>query len=447
MSIVLACANAEASSPDDPAVFAKIDSWKTIAESIVVDGDCSDWGAIAVFADPAGDAGGDATRDITGVAIAPLDDRLKLRIDVSGTPAAAADDFWIEVDFRKQQYWDLKFSLSSTFEFFDYFPETGEGSGARLAWTTGKDIDVGSDCVEAEILYSTLDPLLPVVMQGQLSGASARSWVRVRATTGEPLDFSATEIDHGSAVGSFRLIATPYTLDPAAPPGATQPFETRLPLLGNWYLGQGSHGVGTHAGIPWAYDWHRVDNALLPEVPQRSSDNLDNFSFGEAIYAPEAGTVSSLVDTEPDCTPYASCGGTFTNFLFLEVPGDVGIFFNHTQQGSIPFAASDPVANDAQIGAVGNAGSGFSFAHLHHEAQDISGPPDDIALALTDVDIGLNTDLGSDPWKRAFASWVPREGFFARRSAVGLPALWGPGIGLLAIGLVGVAWGASRNRR
>lgn len=140
-------------------------------------------------------------------------------------------------------------------------------------------------------------------MQGQLSGASARPWVRVRATTGEPLDFLATEIDHGKAVGSFRFVATPYSLDPAPPAGAENPFETGLPLLGAWYLGQGSHGVGTHQGIPWAFDWHRVDNALLPESPQRSGDNADDFSFGEPIGATGAGTVYSLVDAEPDCTP------------------------------------------------------------------------------------------------------------------------------------------------
>lgn len=79
--LVLAVPAAGAASPDDPQVFALIDSLVPVAGSIVVDGDCSDWGAIPIFADPVGDAGGDASRDISGVAIAPLDDALLVRIE------------------------------------------------------------------------------------------------------------------------------------------------------------------------------------------------------------------------------------------------------------------------------------------------------------------------------------------------------------------------------
>jgi hypothetical protein len=446
---VLLCASeAVASSPDDAQMFALIDSLVPVAEAIDVDGDCSDWGAIPVFPDPSGDAGGDAARDITGVAIAPLDAALLVRIDVAVTPPAGAQDFWIEVDYRKQQWWDLKLSLNSFFQFFDAFPEVGEGAvPPRSAWTS-YDAAAGSSCVEARIDWALLDPQLPAAMQGQGSGAGARSFVRVRATTGEPLEFSATEIDFGAAAGSFRLIETPYTLDPAPPPGAENPFETDLPLSGDWYLGQGSHGVGSHAAIPWGFDWHRVDTALEPESPERSASLADNFSWGEPIHTGRAGTAGSLVvDDQPDCTPYQSCaGGSQVNFLFLLVPGNVGILFSHTVPGSIPFDALDPVPAGSLIGQVGNSGSYFSFPHLHHEARDTLAEPDaSIALAYTGVDVGLNTDLESDPWRRSFASWVPREGFFARRSPKPVPGL--PLAGLVALGAGLAAVGARRIAR
>jgi hypothetical protein len=443
------CASvAVASSPDDAQIFERIDSLKPVADAIDVDGDCSDWGAIPVFPDPSGDAGGDAARDITGVAIAPLDAALLVRIDVAGTPPTDAQDFWIEVDYRKQQHFDLKFSLSGFFQFFDAFPEVGEGPvPPRAAWSS-HDVAAGSACVEARIDWALLDPQLPAAMQGQGSGAGARTWVRVRATTGEPLEFSPTEIDFGAAVGSFRLVETPYTLDPAPPPGAESPFETDLPLTGDWYLGQGSHGVGSHAAIPWGFDWHRVDTALEPESPERSGDLADNFSWGEPIHTGRAGTAGSLVvDDQPDCTPYQTCaGGTQVNFLFLLVPGDVGVLFSHSVPGSIPFDALDPVPAGALIGQVGNSGSYFSFPHLHHEARDTQAEPDaPIALAYTGVDVGLNTDLASDPWRRSFASWVPREGFFARRSPKAVPAL--PAVGWVALGALLAAAGAYRLAR
>ncbi|MGH0029701.1 MAG: hypothetical protein ACQGVC_07915, partial [Myxococcota bacterium] len=111
----------------DADVFATIDAWRAIAEApspIVVDGDGSDWGAIHTFADPVGDAGGDPTRDITGVAIAPLDDALLIRIDTDGTPPSTGRVFWILFDFLGQQFFDVKISFNLDFtDDLDVFPE------------------------------------------------------------------------------------------------------------------------------------------------------------------------------------------------------------------------------------------------------------------------------------------------------------------------------------
>ncbi|GEM_PF-2064739 len=442
---------AAASSPDDAEVFAMIESLRIVAAGISVDGDCSEWGAIPLFADPVGDAGGDPTRDVVGVALAPTDAELFVRIDVAGTPPTGADDYWLEVDYRNQQYWDLTFSLASGFAFFDVRPEAGESGGGRLPWTSAHQIAAGASCIEVRIPFADLETQLPPAMQGQLTGAAARSWLRVHAMTGEPLEFFATEIDYGVAVGSFRLAPTPYDLDPALPAGAVPAYRTGFPLLGDWYLGQGTGGTGSHGLLsePWAYDWHKVDHALEPETPERSGVLTDNYSFGEPIFTPEGGTAGSgsgHVDDQPDCTPYQACPpGAGVNNLFLELPNGFGLLFSHMVQGSLLFASGAAVPEGAQIGEVGNSGSAWSWPHLHHEVRDRGPDPDvRIPISLAQVDVGLNPDLENDPWRRRFAVWHPREGFFARRSPVPLP---GPGgiAWVLAAGLI--ATGAAMIRR
>ncbi len=434
-----------AASPDDSAIFAEIELLRTVADEIVVDGACGDWGAIPLFDDAVGDAGGDATRDITAVAIAPGAEMLRVRIDVAGVPPATAADYWLQVDYRNQQDWDLVFSLSSEFVFFDANPELGESGGGRRPWTSAHAIAVGASCIEVEIPYAALETQLPPVMQGQLTGPSARSWLRVRAMTGEPQDFFDSEIDFGAAVGSFRLVETPYPLDPPLSPGAADPVATLLPLLGTWYLGQGSHGVKSHASLPWAYDWHRVNGSLQPEVPERSPVLEDNFSYGEAIFAPTSGTAGSgfgHVDDQPDCTPYAACPpGAFANNLFLELPDGLGILFSHTLPGSLGFAPGASIPVGAEVARIGNSGSPDSWPHLHHEIRDtnLAGDPK-LPIELVGVEVGLNPDLDADPWRRRFSRWAPREGFFARRDPPGVPGL--PLAGLLL--LMAASWATAR---
>lgn len=77
---LIALANA-AAAQDDAEVYARIDLLRPVAQNIVIDGTGADWGAIPTFADPVGDATGTPGEDITGVAIAPLDDALLVRIE------------------------------------------------------------------------------------------------------------------------------------------------------------------------------------------------------------------------------------------------------------------------------------------------------------------------------------------------------------------------------
>ncbi len=409
-----ALATPSAGAVDDAAIHALIDALKPVAEAIAVDGSSADWGAIPAFADPSGDGGGDASRDITGVRIAPTATALTVLIETAGPPAAADWAFWIRIDFMGEQYNDVEIALNpSGNDVLFYSPEDGCAQPApdycSMPWEHAA-LAIGS-AVEIRIPYAELDAALPASMQGKLSGSGARSFVRVQPHTVAypPPDFFYTEIDDGAAVGSFRLVTTPYALDPPLPPGGDAYTALPDPLPGLWYVGQGAFTHGTHAGY-WGYDLHKTDNALHPESPHGSTDLDDNFSFGQAILAPAAGTVYSLENTRPDHPPYDYSDPGPPNFLFLEIPGNLGLLFSHTQQGTIPFTSGNAVASGALVGRVGHSGS-TGWPHLHYGAEEIDNGFASHPLGITNANVGLNP-TASDPWRRTIPSWGIREGFF-----------------------------------
>src|SRR5262249_42288123 len=73
-----------ATAANDADIYAQIDALRPVAESITVDGNPADWGAIPAFADPSGDAGGDPSRDVTSVRIAPTANALYVLIQTAG---------------------------------------------------------------------------------------------------------------------------------------------------------------------------------------------------------------------------------------------------------------------------------------------------------------------------------------------------------------------------
>jgi hypothetical protein len=414
--IVICVASAAVARADDSATFALIDAVRAEAAGVAIDGSGADWSGIPAFPDPSGDAGGDASRDITSVSIAPTDTALLVRIATAGAPSTQDLAFWLDVDFMSQQ--PLDFQLGLYLGFPDILWVYPEGQAAAFQnWDQAVTV-VGS-VVEVRIPYALLDAVLPPAMQGRLTGASARSWVRVMPFTLNV--FTDTRVDDGAAVASYRLIPTPYTLDPPLPAGAEDPVRVRSPLAGRWYVGQGAFGLGSHAGY-WGYDLNLVDNALHEDVPHPSTVLSEHLSFGEPITAPAAGTVFSLENDEPDLPPR-----TFgpvpspPNFVFLEIPGDVGLLFSHLQQGSIPLAPSQAVAKGAAIGNVGHSGS-TSWPHLHFEAQDIANGFASRPLAIANAEVRLNP-VANDPWLRVLPSWGIREGFLVSNGPVQVPAL------------------------
>src|SRR5207248_1848747 len=79
----------------DAAVRKRIKEVHDRAAKVRVDGKGGDWEGIPSFADPEGDAGGDASRDIVRVALAPRADDLLVLIATAGKPATEDLAFWL----------------------------------------------------------------------------------------------------------------------------------------------------------------------------------------------------------------------------------------------------------------------------------------------------------------------------------------------------------------
>src|SRR5262249_37298552 len=116
--------------------------------------------------------------------------------------------------------------------------------------------------VEARIPYSVLAPLLPANMAAALNGPSPPSFIRRVPFRPDPN--TGERLDTGPAVASFRLVPTPYQLDPNLPAAGT-PFAIPPSLKDQVYVSQGAFGIGSHAGY-WAYDLNQVDALKNPDA-------------------------------------------------------------------------------------------------------------------------------------------------------------------------------------
>ncbi len=395
---------AEPAQADDSAIFSLIDSARTAAQAIAIDGDGSDWAGIPEFADPVGDAGGEASRDITSVAIAPTADALLVKIETAAPPPTEFLNFWLEIDFFREEGFELMLGLDLSFpDLLNIFPPND--FGIFTSWDDSSK--AAGQVFEVRIPYASLAAELPAEMAAELSGANARSWVRVRPfSVGEDL----APLDLGTAVASYLLIPTPYALDPPVPAGGENPTAIPMPLAGKQYVSQGPMTLGSHSGV-WAYDINLVNDNLHPDDPFESPNLSDYFSFGLTLTAPVDATVFSMDESQPDLPPRHP-GPILTppNFVFLDIGNDIGLLFSHLIQDSVPVVPLAPVKAGDPIGLVGHSGSA-SWPHLHLDAQEIDNGFTTTPLAFTHVEVSLNPGA-VDPWARALDEWSIRDGFF-----------------------------------
>jgi hypothetical protein len=248
-------------------------------------------------------------------------------------------------------------------------------------------------------------------MASALSGPSARGWVRVWAYTEHP-EPPYPFIDR-AVIGSYRLVPTPYPLDPPRPAVAGPAVEMGMPLDELWMIGQGPFTLGSHKDV-WAWDLNRVDAELHESSPDRGTANSDYYSFGALVRAPVPGSVRFARGTEPDQPPRTvPPPGALANLVQIDAPGDRSVSLYHLRQGSVLVSQGANAVEGQIVGQVGNSVNGYSWPHLHLQAEAPAGGTTTQPIALREVEVQLNTGT-ADVWERRLLSWEPREGMLVR---------------------------------
>ena len=391
----------------DAEIHALIDTLRTAGSAIAIDGSDADWTLFPMFSDAPGDLPGNPGQDLVAGAFAPLSDRVEILARTAGAPDQTAGAFAVQLELLGGPAADVQIILD---------PVTGQHTvilvdvqnqpilpPAGTISDPSFQIAFGADFIEVEIPYALLIPFLP-----DLALPDQRSWARAGfASLG-----GFAIIDFGPGTSSYRLLPTPYTLDPPLPANPNAPLSLALPVAGEWLVSQGAFGEFSHQTY-WAYDFHIVDQSFSFSSPPGSLNNADYYAFGEPLFAPADGIVTQAVGSNPDVPPLDPMAAPF-NIVALDVGSGFDVSMLHERQNSVIVNVSDPVLVGDPLAEVGNSGFSTS-AHVHLEINEAGAPlgASVRGVELENVRVALNP-AGGDPWARVCASWEVREGFLVR---------------------------------
>jgi len=426
----------------DAEIYSLIDTLRTAGTAIAIDGLDSDWSAFSSSPDSVSDSlGGPPGQEIIAGSIAPLADRIKIFVRTAGAPVLTDGAYGVSLDVSSTPALDAQIILNPVGGFhavvlFDLENQPTGVAGFIPAASMG--LAFGPDFIEVDIPYAELSSFVPDLLL-----PTQRSWVRggIGSLSG------TTVLDFGPGTTSYRLITTPYDLDPALFPTANAPKQLSLPLNGQWMVTQGANGAFSHNGY-FAYDFAAIDSSFNRSSPPDSSVNTDYYGFGEALLAPAAGTVTEAVGSNPDSTPPTASASPH-NIVAIDVGAGLTASMLHERQSSVSVSVSDAVTKGQQVAEVGNSGFSSS-AHLHLEINEAGGPLGGSirGVELTNVSVSLNP-VASDPWERECATWEIRGGFLVEPLPPVVPTVpvVGPfGLPLLIGSLAAVVIFATRRR-
>jgi hypothetical protein len=390
-------------------LFEKIDHVRVLADDIVIDGQGNDWRGIPSYATDASRTDLDATRRIMRTAIAPRERDLLVAISTAASPSQDEAAFGLDIDFMGLCTRDLQIPLdrSGAPSLWIYEP----GQPAREASVSSIRVAI-RDIVEVTIPYADLARVLPPTMADHLSGAAARSWVRVF-----PYSWNKTTgafVDWGPAAASYRLTSVRFPLDPPLPKRGQRARVIPMPLDGKWYIGQGAQqgpfGVGDHRDH-WAYDLDQRDVTGHPSRVRDSRKNDDYYGFGQPILARQPSRAIELRSSADDHPPFfAGSENLPSNYLYLDI-GQQGLLrLVHCRRNSILVKQRDQLEVGTTVAAVGNSGPS-AWPHLHLELCERGDTRRSIPLAFGSVRVSLNS-AANDYWTRELDMWELREGFF-----------------------------------
>jgi len=396
---------------DDAAIYRRIEQLRRAAAKLRLDGFDTDWKPFPQFSDPQGDADGDGPRDLVAAAIAPTDSDLWVMLRTAAAPSADPLAFYVRIDLFGDRGYRLRVEWLAGGETLSVrlLDERGQPGPAmpmrrsRLAMRR---------CIELRIPYSDLAAALPEDLAKLVSGDSARPWVRVACNSWNARQLKMC--DHGPAVGSFRLLPTPYPLDAPLPERPRPPIAMPLPVNGPWLVMQGSHGSFSHQGV-WACDLVRVDAVGNCSQPVDSKKVEDYLAWGQPVFAPVDGRVLRAVGQVDDSPTFGRLtAGAPCNEILLATAQGCDLNLIHLRKDSLLVRQGELVRAGQPLAAVGNSGASDA-PHLHLALWTTAASPARTApLALRNVRVGLNLSA-DDPWARDLPAWEPRPGYLVER--------------------------------
>ncbi len=398
----------------DEAIYRRIDQLRQAASRILVDGLDRDWVAIPQMTDPRDDAMDDGSRDIVAVAIAPTKKDLCIMVRTAQRPSTERWAFYLDLDLWGGVGDDVRIETDPSrrgtlVRFYGARQELTDPVSLR-----GMTLIVRR-AIEIRINYRDLLAARPPEIAKLPGSGQMGPWVRMRT-----LSWNAQErriVDIGPAVASFRLLETPYPLDPPLPKRPRSPLPIGLPVRGQWFLLQGPFGSRTHPDI-WAYDLVKLGRDGHESNPPSSKKNEDYLAWGQPVYSPVEGRVirarSDAEDSPAQGTPRPKAP---TNEVYMSLGGGLGLGMIHLRKGSVDARPGEKIIPGRQVGLVGNSGESFA-PHLHLAIWGGYRTRQTMPIVLRNVRVGLNP-VKNDPWVRELPEWEPREGYFVEQ--VGRP--------------------------
>ncbi|MBI4177873.1 M23 family metallopeptidase [bacterium] len=398
-------AHAEKAINDDK-IYKLIDSLRGQSSQIKVDGSSTDWKGIPAFKASREAFVNDGSRDIVNISIAPREDELLILIKTRGRPSQDPLTFYTRLDFIGQHESDCQIGFGQDgVHRLKVYDERNNSETILETVIRGPEIVVG-DAVEIRIPFQSLKELLPEKMAKQIDGPRGRPWIRVYTFAWNPKTQKIA--DYGPAVASFRLIKTPYPLDPPAPHKIRPEFGIRVPFKNKWFLGNGAFGLRAHVNVH-GYDFYIMDDHLNPAQNRGSKNNEDYYTWGLQFLSPVDGEITKVTNNMPDRKPLNKVEAAGNNvWIALDSDPDLSINLNHFQMGTIKVQTGDSIRAGEEIGLVGNSGqSGWPHIHMGLVQKDLSTLP----ISFSNVIVSLNPQA-DDPWSRDLSIWELRAGVF-----------------------------------
>ncbi len=152
--------------------------------------------------------------------------------------------------------------------------------------------------------------------------------------------------------------------------------EFQLPFNGRWFVAQGGDTLNVNQHMRVRAQWYGIDFLKVGGTSQRvlvkttGAKMEDYYSWGEAVLAPIAGEVASVVDGLPD-NPLGTkdAKNPAGNHVVIKVSTNRFVFIGHFQKGSVAIKAGDKIKSGQLLGKCGNSGNSDA-PHVHMHMQD-----------------------------------------------------------------------------